>query len=555
MQSRYFACIFAVSVAIFQFCFCANISPTSANQITAAQLMAGGKALFVDYYYDDLPGLVFLRLPQVQLADWLRSLPLPALPMLGGDASYFGAYSVAHADVLAHFLVLMAFQSAILIFIGRVCRLCRSTSSPLLLLAVLFSLLSFPFQTSCAQHYLFLALLPLIFSLVAKNSLQVKFSALLLYLSVLLAAVFCGLSIWFLPLPFILILAAALQSTLEMKRRWLEFLPLLLFCLLIECLTVYGQWQTIGAEGRFVVWDWIWSFRRSTLIMEDMTIFGYKCSVDRRDLLYLFAVLLPMTLSMSKKLLYTAPFVLLAVYGMGLYMCSSSYLSDSLVLSSAALFTLLFYLGVSTYYGLPRHYPRFLPFLFRPALLYAVLSISLVALVSMPFLTLARLTKLIGDFKLTGPQDLRQAIVGLTRPGDSVLILTGRLTPACPELLLTGRKPVGYFINGEPVGMVMNYLRHKADGAWVGRELTFVKDKVIVVVDHLRQDILAQKPDYIMVEGGDMDTFLHEQSLYALLEKHYKDIDFCNWRSENTGPREFSDWNYDMAIYKRKDKK
>lgn len=555
MQCRYLAYILAFVIALFQFCFCANISPTSANQITAAQLMADGKALFVDYYYDDLPGLVFLRLPQVQLADWLRSLPLPVLPILGVDTGYFGAYSVAHADVLAHFLVLLSFQSAVLIFIGTVRPISSSTSSPHLLLAVLISLLSFPFQTGCAQHYLFLALLPLIFSLVAKNSLQVKFSPLLLYLSAALAAVFCGLSIWFLPVPFILILAAALQSPLELKRRWLEFLPLLLFCLLIECLTVYGQWQTIGPEGRFAVWDWIWSFRRSTLIMEDMTIFGYKCSVDRRDLLYLFAVLFPLTLSLSKRLLYTAPFVLLAVYGMGLYMCSSSYLSDSLVLSEAALFTLLFYLGVSIYYGIPRVYPRFLPFLFRPAFFYAVLSISLLALLSMPLLTLVRLTKLIGDSKLTGPQDLRQAIVGFTKAGDSVLILTGRLTPACPELLLTGRKPVGYFINGEPVGMVMNYLSHKADGAWLGRELTFVKDKVIVVVDHLRQDILAEKPDYIMVEGGDMDTFLHEQSLYALLEKHYKDVDFCNWRSENTGPREFSDWNYDMAIYKRKDKK
>lgn len=548
MQLKYSAFIAALFLAGFQFCFCAHISPTTANQIIAARLLAGGKAIFSDFYFDDLPGFVFFRLWQTHFADFLRTLSLPSCPLWGGDtvgtpASYFGAFPVAHADVLAQFFFLLVFQTVILAFI------CRFSKLPLMFFAVLFSMLSFPFQFASAQHYLLLSLLPLIFLLTSKN-LGNGLSTLALYFAAILAALVSSLSIWFLPLPYILILGAFLQSPLTLRSKWLQFLPLILVCLFVESLALYGQWQSIGAAGRQAVCDWIWTFRRSTLFMEDMTVFGYESSVDRRDLVYLFALLLPLSLSLTKRLPFTVPFVLLSVCGMGLYMCSSSYLSDSLVLSSAALYTLLLYCTVTAFYRLPRHYPRFFPFLFRRSLLYGLISAAVIAFVVSPVYCLYQMTK---EIESCQPADLRSALLNLTKTGDKVLILTGRLTPACPELLLTGRRAVGYFINGEPIGMLINYLRHKADGTWLEREPQFVKEKVAVLVERLRQDILAEEPDYILVEGGDLDTFLHEQGIYLLIERHYKQVEFCNWQSKNTGPREFSDWNYDMAIYKRKE--
>lgn len=547
MPLKYSALIAALFLSVFQFCFCAYISPTTANQIIAARLVAGGKVIFSDFYFDDLPGFIFLRLWQTHLADFFRTLSLPACPLWGGDAvgtaaSYFGAFPSAHADVLAQFLFLLFFQTGILVFI------CRFANLPLMFFAVLFSLLSFPFQYASAQHYLLLSLLPLIFLLTSKN-LDNSLSPLALYVAVMLAALVSSLSIWFLPLPLILILGAFLQSPLELKQKWLQFVPLIALSLLVQGLAVYWQWQGLGADGRQVVGDWIWTFRRSTLFMEDMTVFGYESSVDRRDLVYLFALLLPLSLALTKKLLYTAPFILLAVCGMGLYMSSASYLSDSLVLSSSALYTLLLYCTVTAFNRIPRHYPRFLPFLLRRSLLYGAISFAVIAFVISPVYCLYQMTK---EVETSQPADLRTALLQLTKTGDKVLILTGRLTPACPELLLTGRRSVGYFINGEPIGMLMNYLRHKADGTWLEREPQFVKEKVALLVERLRQDILAEEPECILVEGGDLDTFIHEQGIYALIEKHYKNVEFCNWHSKNTGPREFSDWNYDMTMFKRK---
>jgi hypothetical protein len=154
MQLKYSAFIAALFLAGFQFCFCAHISPTTANQIIAARLLAGGKAIFSDFYFDDLPGFVFFRLWQTHFADFLRTLSLPSCPLWGGDtvgtpASYFGAFPVAHADVLAQFSF-AGFQTVILAFI------CRFSKLPLMFFAVLFSIAQFSLSI-CFCAALFIA--------------------------------------------------------------------------------------------------------------------------------------------------------------------------------------------------------------------------------------------------------------------------------------------------------------------------------------------------------------------------------------------------------------
>ena len=151
--------------------------------------------------------------------------------------------------------------------------------------------------------------------------------------------------------------------------------------------------------------------------------------------------------------------------------------------------------------------------------------------------------------------DLRRAIEENSAPGERVFLLNGRLAPACPEILLSGRQNSSYFLSGEPLGLISNLVRQKVDGLWLARHSQFVKETDELLAGRLKLDLEKDPPVCLLVEGGEMEDFLTRHGLRQWLNQCYELKGHARYVSPCLAPREFCDWNWNYNIYVLKSRK
>ena len=543
------ALVFALVVALFQSAFALNLSPTTAYQLSAAAAVLNGAVPFVSFYFDELPTQIVVRLPEVLLS-WLWQY----CPESNGGAQL----------AIAHYLLTQVYQFFVFAFCLRIWRHSPGSSGgrPLLyLLAFMGAQLPFVFQLGCVQHLVFLGLLPLVFwGAVSEREEKESLSSERrrdFVLALLTASAAASLSLLCLPLPFLVVMAQALLLARPSLLAWggiaFALLPLILF----------GGFQLMPAACASELSQWILTLRASVYKVENMMVFGIGTSPDRRDFIYCLTASLLLAFAGGRERLLMIPLAVMAVWGFLVYTISYSGLSDFLVLGYMSALVLLFCGCFAQVEMLTRIFPRlfFAVKRERRGLIPWVVVVPLwLGAVALPVWGSLMLTSQIKDEGAgldaeRGYIDLRRAIEENSAPGERVFLLNGRLAPACPEILLSGRQNSSYFLSGEPLGLISNLVRQKVDGLWLARHSQFVKETDELLAGRLKLDLEKDPPVCLLVEGGEMEDFLTRHGLRQWLNQCYELKGHARYVSPCLAPREFCDWNWNYNIYVLKSRK
>lgn len=543
------ALVLAFVVVLFQSAFALNLSPTTAYQLSAAAAVLNGAVPFVSFYFDELPTQIMVRLPEVLLSRLWQYWP-------GGNC---GA-----PLALSHYLLTLVYQFFVFAFCLRIWRRSsgRAGGRPLLyLLALLGAQLPFVFQLGCVQHLVFLGLVPLVFWGAVSESGEAEplssgrrqdFA-----LALLTASAAASLSLPCLPLPFLIVSAQASLLARPSLFAWggLAFSMVLLL--------LFGGFQLMPPSCASELTQWILTLRGSVYKVENMMVFGIGTSPDRRDFIYCLTASLLLAFGSGRERLGMIPLAVVAVWGFLVYTVSYSGLSDFLVLGYMSALVLLFCGSFCFVEMLTRVFPRLFVAVKRERrslVPWVVLLLLWFGAVAMPVRGSLMLTSQIRDegagaLADCGYIDLRRAIEENSAPGERVFLLNGRLAPACPELLLSGRQHFSYFLSGEPLGLVSNLVRQKVDGLWLARHSQFVKETDELLAGRLRVDLENDPPVCLLVEGGEMEDYLTDHGFRKWLVDRYELKGFARYISPCLAPREFCDWNWDYNIYCLKSRK
>ncbi|HNG18895.1 MAG TPA: hypothetical protein PLI59_06950 [Candidatus Obscuribacter sp.] len=540
------ALVFALVVVVFQSAFALNLSPTTAYQLSAAAAVLNGAVPFVSFYFDELPTQIVVRLPEVLLS-WL--------------GQYFPGSNGGAQLAIAHYLLTQVYQFFVFAFCLRIWRRSpgQSGGRPLLyLLALMGAQLPFVFQLGCVQHLVFLGLVPLLFwGAVSESEERESLSSERrqdFLLALLTASAAASLSLPCLPLPFLVVTAQALLLARPSLLAWGG----IAFALLL--LLLFGGFQLMPAACASELGQWILTLRASVYKVENMMVFGIGTSPDRRDFVYCLTASLLLAFGIGRERFWMIPLAVMSVWGFLVYTISYSGLSDFLVLGYMSALVLLLCGCFVLVEMLTRVFPR----LFfavkrerRRLIPWVVVASLLVGAVAMPVWGSLMLTRQIKDEGAgfdaeRGYIDLRRAIEENSAPGERVILLNGRLAPACPELLLSGRQNSSYFLNGEPLGLISNLVRQKVDGLWLARHSQFVKETDELLAARLKLDLDREPPVCLLVEGGEMEDYLTDHGLRKWLVDRYELKGFARYISPSLAPREFCDWNWDYGVYRLK---
>lgn len=543
----------ALMVFLHQLVFGRYLSATVAFEITAAQRVLMGQMPFRDFYFDDLPLLACLRLPEVLLGQLLQTAPLDKLSALLAGQDMLGALPCATGIVLAHLICTWLLQTFSIVFcfvlIERAKLSARALHScRVLLVAMTVAQLAIGFSSGCLQHLAYLLILPYL-CLIAIDCGQGEAKPLHRWLVSLLCGLAGVLSVKLLALPLVLYFSRALllqkwSALLHRPAVLSAILPL--FALLSLLVLDSAAWQELTG--------WIITLKLTNVHFENMMTFGNNTSPDRREVIYALSLFVMLACSMQKHRATLVPLMSVSMYGFILFICSVQLLSDQCGLLTLSCITALFYQLYYAFYSFGDHYPRLLLGRARQVK-SAAAAIALVLfcpyLLAKEYFEIARVKTAIQTAPPTGfvsREDLRAAILHYSSAGDTIIVQSGRLTPGCLEALLTGRKLAGYFISYEPFGALNNLLGRHADGTWIGQPKEYLSDLDIKLSERLMADVAKYKPAFFMLEGGEMEMLAKNEQIYSRILDHYYQGEVAQYFSTCEGPREYSDWNYDFYV-------
>jgi len=552
----------ALLVFLHQLIFARYLSPTIAYELIAAQRVWQGQMPFRDFYFDDLPLLACLRVPEVLLGQILQMSPLDSLSswLAASHGSMLGALPCATGIVLAHLLCTWLVQFLSLTFCFVLIEQSKLTSRALtacrvLLVALTVAQLAAGFSSGSLQHLAFLLMQPFLCLIaidcaegVAVDSVRSKQR----WLAALLCGIAGALSIKFLALPLVLYLARALllQKWSALQNRPALVSALLPFLALTSLFVLdSAAWHELTS--------WIITLKLTNVHFENMMTFGNNTSPDRREIIYALTVVVMLAAAMQRHRATLVPLIVVSMYGFVLFICSVQLLSDQCGLLTLSCVTALFYQIAFAFYSFGDHYPRLL--LGRAKWVKsAAICIALVLfcpfLFAKEFFEIARIKtaiKIAPTLGFVAREDLRAAILRFSNAGDSIIVQSGRLTPGCSESLLTGRRLAGYFISYEAFGALNNLLGRHADGTWLGQPKEYLSDLDVKLSERLMADVAKYQPAFFMLEGGEMEMLAKNEQIYARILDSYYQGEVAQYFSTCEGPREYSDWNYDFYVMRR----
>jgi hypothetical protein len=162
---------------------------------------------------------------------------------------------------------------------------------------------------------------------------------------------------------------------------------------------------------------------------------------------------------------------------------------------------------------------------------------------------------------LTGPNaidptylELADAFPKFCQPGDSIMIINGRLLPGFPLYTLAEKPIAGYFISTEAFSSLANIEAHNLADHMVDKPFGWIAATKKKMFDRLASDIDKNRPGVIVVEGGQTFDGLEKTGIIGRILAQYTCQGEARYHSRCAGAKEFADWNYRYNVYERHSK-
>ncbi len=549
--------VFALSIVVRAF-FLDDLAGSICYEIEAANRMLHGQVPFRDFYFDAPLTLVFLRMPAVLLAQLLSAHSSAAvLP--------FNAIALA-SFVEVSLLATLSF--ALCIYIIVTSRLEQRRQMQLWFALIGFSIANFAmgFSYGCAQHIFSLLLSPYFFlRLTAWLSPGVSLSKTSNHWPGFFAGILAGfaasLDPLFIIVPITIEAAEFLSLRLLGKANSVadEF-----FWLLISFLLSWSYLLQLNQAALKELFDWIIPLKITSYYLDQIAYFGLGATPDRRDVIYACTAAAIVSFGIVNRLPSLRPIMALMMAGFVLYQMGMSGLSSDILLviwATCMCFSVQFlYLLESSFFSsISRRYPKL-----SYSRLPRVQSVSLAVACSIAILTLISLEIMQRRDNvncLTGPNAIDPTYIELAdvfpkycQPGDSIMILNGRLLPGFPLYTLAEKPIAGYFISTEAFSSLANIEAHNLADHMVGKPFGWIAATKKMMFDRLRSDIDRNRPGVIVVEGGQTFDGLEKAGIIGRILAEYECQGEARYHSRCVGAKEFADWNYRYNVYERHSK-
>ena len=551
--------IFALSI-VYRAIFLGDLCGTVCYEIEAAKRMLQGQIPFRDFYFDLPLTLVYLRMPAVWLAQ-----------VIAGSAPVNGVLPFTAIAIASFFEVslLAVLSFALCFYVVVISNLDDDRQKQLWFALLGFALANFAmgYSYGSAQHIFCLFLSPYFFLrltawLQPANNVNLKTSTgLFRFFCGLLAGFGASLDPLFIIVPLAIEAAEFLGRRLAGKANSFadEF-----FWLLISFLLSWSYLLQLDQAALKELVDWIIPLKYTSYYLDQIAYFGLGATPDRRDVIYFCTAAAIVGFGIVNRMALLRPIIALMMAGFVLYQMGMSGLSTDILLviwATCMSFAVevCYLLDSSFFSNISRRYPKLsyrrLPKV-QLTVVVALCSISVVVLAALEIMQRRE-----NVTALTGPHaidptylELADAFPKYCQPGDSIMILNGRLLPGFPLYSLTEKPIAGYFISTEAFSSLANIEAHNLADHMVGKPFGWIAATKKKMFDRVRSDIEKNRPGVIVVEGGQTFDGLEKSSIIARILADYTCQGEARYHSRCVGAKEFADWNYRYNVYERHSK-
>ena len=549
--------VFALSIIVRAF-FLGDLAGSICYEIEAANRMLHGQVPFRDFYFDAPLTLVFLRMPAVLLAQLLSAHSSSAvLP--------FNAIAIA-SFVEVSLLATLSFAFCIYIIVTS--RLDQRRQMQLWFALIGFAIANFAmgYSYGCAQHVFCLLLSPYFFLRLTAwflpgTSLSKTSNHWPGFFAGILAGFAASLD------PLFIIVPITIEAAEFLSRRLLGKANSVadeLFWLLISFLLSWSYLLQLNQAALKELFDWIIPLKITSYYLDQIAYFGLGATPDRRDVIYVCTVAAIVSFGIVNRLPLLRPIMALMMAGFVLYQMGMSGLSSDILLVIWAIcmcfsVQFLYLLESSFFSSIARRYPKLsysrLP---KVQLVSLAVACSLTVLV---LISLEIIQRREGVTCLTGPNaidptylELADAFPKFCQPGDSIMIINGRLLPGFPLYTLAEKPIAGYFISTEAFSSLANIEAHNLADHMVDKPFGWIAATKKKMFDRLASDIDKNRPGVIVVEGGQTFDGLEKTGIIGRILAQYTCQGEARYHSRCAGAKEFADWNYRYNVYERHSK-
>ncbi len=286
---------------------------------------------------------------------------------------------------------------------------------------------------------------------------------------------------------------------------------------------------------------WLW---------DDRLTFVQK-TPDRRDLIYIFAIISVLAIASSRRSSLVIPAVTFSVLGFGLYLIQGQMFTyQALPMMWGTGFALALLIAFAMTY-LPN-----MDKLVKQVIVAPVVLIGCSIFLYFQYLPVSKSPRL----DLTGQNcwgtapkcdlsNLSEFFEANTRPGDRVLILNDRARPAYPLILQLGLKPAGAMLDYAPCRVYENYFASNNMAA-ITKFIYFENS----VWEPLSSMLVFNPPKLVLYDEDAMNPLLAKHLLKKTLSDLYPEAVYADW-SENIDKHpkfEYLSFRYPAAAHVRK---
>lgn len=286
---------------------------------------------------------------------------------------------------------------------------------------------------------------------------------------------------------------------------------------------------------------WLW---------DDRLTFVEK-TPDRRDLIYIFAIVSVLAIASSRRSRLVIPAVTFSVLGFGLYLIQGQMFTyQALPMMWGVGFALALIIAFATTY-LPD-----MSKLVKPTMVAPVVLISCLIFLYFQYLPVSKSARLDltkqncwGSAPKCDLSNMSEFFESKTKPGDSVLILNDRTRPAYPLILQLGLKPAGAMLDYAPSRIYENYFALDNMAA-ISKFIYFEN----LVWEPLSSMIVFKTPKLVLYDQDAMNPLLDKHLLKTTLTNIYPDAVYADW-SENIDKHpkfEYLSFRFPAAVHVRK---
>lgn len=272
---------------------------------------------------------------------------------------------------------------------------------------------------------------------------------------------------------------------------------------------------------------------------------------DRRDLVYLFAIISVLAIASSRRSKLIIPAVTFSVLGFGLYLVQGQMFTyQALPMMWGTGFTLALLIAfIATY----------LPDMSKLIKLSIVAPIVLIAcsiFLYFQYLPVSKSERIslaeqncLGTAPKCDLSNMSEFFESNTKPGDYVLILNDRTRPAYPLILQLGLKPAGIMLDYAPCRIYENYFATNNMAAI--QKFIFFENQVWETLSSM---LVFNSPKVVLYDDDAMSPLLNKHLLKTTLSKVYPDAIYVDWNDKiDKHPKfEYLSFRYPLAALVRK---